>query len=50
MDEGEKMTFLGYALCEAQTQNTRKVKMKSNTGQIINVGSLGSGEIVGKMG
>jgi len=34
------MTFLGYALCEAQTQNTRKVKMKSNTGQIINVGSL----------
>jgi len=34
------MTFLGYALCEAQIQNTRKVKMKSNTGQIINVGSL----------
>jgi predicted transposase YbfD/YdcC len=27
-------------LCEAQIQNTRKVKMKSNTGQVINLGSL----------
>ena len=27
-------------LCEAQIQNTRKVKMESNTGQIINLGSL----------
>src|SRR5512132_3571459 len=27
-------------LCEAQTQNTRKVRMESNTGQVINVGSL----------
>jgi len=40
VDEGEKMTFLGYALCEAQIQNTRKVAMESNIGQIINVGSL----------
>src|SRR5690349_6801729 len=36
----KKETFLGYALCEAQTQNTRKVTMESNTGQIIDVGSL----------
>ena len=27
-------------LCDAQIHNTRKVEMESNTGQIINLGSL----------
>ena len=38
--KGEKVTFLGYAFVCGQIHNTRKVAMKSNTGQIINVGSL----------
>jgi predicted transposase YbfD/YdcC len=36
----EKVTFLGYDLCSAQNQNTRKVKMDSNTGQVFNLDSL----------
>jgi hypothetical protein len=36
----KKVTFLGYAFVSRQTHNRRKVTMESNTGQVLDLGSL----------